>query len=265
MEKEYIIFYGQLCEALIRIELQLRGIDCKVSNMANSAFRKSLFEHCKTTFHQFFDSDQKKKHTEILSRVVDKSKMTFEERQAYNDDLEKAVIFQTKLFGNNEFVGELYRRKLFPERTLFYVFESLLGMSDINDEVNDLVIEGAICLMDKIGYVLEENVNKSKKKDKMEYFDSVIKRFEELMNMPEENMSDAVRISNRVKLLIKNMFGNRASGWQKTKDLNDAGPKTKQEVQDEMRAKQEREMAQRDERPRDGGRYNDRDRREERG
>lgn len=51
MEKEYIIFYGQLCEALIRIELQLRGIECKVSNMASSAFRKSLFEHCKTTFH----------------------------------------------------------------------------------------------------------------------------------------------------------------------------------------------------------------------
>jgi hypothetical protein len=55
MEKEYIIFYGQLCEALIRNELLLRGLECKVSTMAQSNFRKCLFDHCKTTFEKFFD------------------------------------------------------------------------------------------------------------------------------------------------------------------------------------------------------------------
>ena len=42
------------------------------------------------------------------------------------------------------------------------------------------------------------------------------------------------KLSNRVKLLIKNMFANRESGWQRTQELNDAGPKTKKEVQIEM-------------------------------
>jgi len=63
MEKEYIIFYGTLCEDLIRNELILRGLQCKVSNMKESLFRRVLFEHCKTTFEKFFDTAEKKKHT----------------------------------------------------------------------------------------------------------------------------------------------------------------------------------------------------------
>lgn len=162
--------------------------------------------------------------------------MTKEERDVYTDELEKAVIFQTKLFGNNEFVGELYRRRLLPQATLFFVFESLLGFSDLNDDVDDLVIEGAITLMDKIGPVLDENVRKSKKEDKQENLDKLYDRFRFLMNSEDEEL-----ISNRVKLLIKNMFANRESGWQRTKDLNKAGPKTKAQVQEEMEEKQQRE------------------------
>lgn len=73
MEKEYIIFYGQLCEALIRTELLLRGLDCKVSSMPQSNFRKCIFDHCKTAFEKFFDKTEKAKHTSVLKRTVDKS------------------------------------------------------------------------------------------------------------------------------------------------------------------------------------------------
>jgi hypothetical protein len=35
------------------------------------------------------------------------------------------------------------------------------------------------------------------------------------------------KINTRIKMLIKNMFANKDSGWEKTKDLNEGGPKTK--------------------------------------
>jgi hypothetical protein len=52
------------------------------------------------------------------------------------------------------------------------------------------------------------------------------------MNLPDEEL-----ISNRMKLLVKNMFQNREDGWKKTKDMNKGGPKTKLEVQKEVEDK----------------------------
>lgn len=78
------------------------------------------------------------------------------------------------MFGNNEFVGELYRRKLLAEQTLSHVFESLLGLSELNSDVDDLVVEGAINLMDKVGQCFEENVKKRAKDSK---FPAIIARF----------------------------------------------------------------------------------------
>ena len=90
--------------------------------------------------------------------------MTKEEREQYDTDLEKAIIYKQKLFGNNLFVGELYRRKLLPQQTLMYIFESLLGMQEFRDDIDDLVVEGAICLMEKIGPTFEAKVKEAKAK-----------------------------------------------------------------------------------------------------
>jgi len=75
---------------------------------------------------------------------------------------------------------------------------------------------------------------------------------------------DELVISNRVKLLIKNMFSNKDSGWLKTQDLN-KGPKTKSQVQKEVEDKFLKEQQARNE----GGGYRgdrgDRDRGDRRG
>jgi len=47
LEKEYTIFYGQLCEEMISLELKLRNEAAKIANMKNSQFRKTLFNVCK--------------------------------------------------------------------------------------------------------------------------------------------------------------------------------------------------------------------------
>jgi hypothetical protein len=66
------------------------------------------------------------------------------------------MLFKTKLFGNLDFVGELYRRKMLPETVLKSVFTSLLGMSELNSKVSDLNVEGATRLMNKVGETFEQ-------------------------------------------------------------------------------------------------------------
>ena len=129
-KNENITFYGKICDEMITLELRLRNEPAKISNI-NSMFRKILFDYCKFYFEMFFDAKERKKNMK---------------------NNEKATVFKIKLYGNLALTGELYRRKLLPESTLNTVFESLLGMDDeMNDEINDLSIEGAINLMNQVG------------------------------------------------------------------------------------------------------------------
>ena len=68
-------------------------LDVKLGNMKHSVFRKQLLQACKETFEAFFDVDLRNQETE-------------------ND--EKTANFVEKLFGNMEFVGELFRRRILP-------------------------------------------------------------------------------------------------------------------------------------------------------
>lgn len=92
------------------------------------------------------------------------------------------------MFGNIEFVGELYRRKILPQSTLISVFESLLGMSEVNDKINDFIMEGAVNLMNKVGENFESNVKNTKKnyEETKKLFDKIINRFKWAMNLEDE-------------------------------------------------------------------------------
>jgi hypothetical protein len=221
LEKEYTIFYGELCEKKIKLELQLRDMQANRQNMKNSLFRKTLFDVCKQCFEKFFDSEERTKQT---------------------SNPETAILFKTKLFGNIDFVGELYRRKLLPHATLNNVFMSLLGIDEMKTEIDDLVIEGAINLMNKVGGSFEESAKASKKKEKDDqnnkvFYDNIMNRFTEIMNYPDERL-----ISNRIKILIKNMFSNKEDGWAKSAEINKGGPKKKIEIQQEVENKYKQEQ-----------------------
>lgn len=88
--------------------------------------------------------------------------------------------------------------------------------------------------MNKVGENFENRVKNKEKKE--QEFNMIIEKFREYQNFEDENL-----ISNRIKLLIKNMFANKESGWKKTKDINESGPKTKAEVQGEVQDKYEKE------------------------
>ncbi len=78
-------------------------------------------------------------------------KKSKEEEKKYQDEIEEALLYQEKLFGNIEFAGELYRRKILPEATIITFFEYLLGIGNHNNSIDDFYIEGAIILMEKVG------------------------------------------------------------------------------------------------------------------
>jgi hypothetical protein len=213
LEKEYCIFYGKICENMIRLEVRLRDVEVTNKSMKDSAFRKKIFEVCKNCFEKFFDKEEKEKSKESL---------------------EKTNKFKDKLFGNLEFIGELYRRKILPESILVNVFQSLLGINT-NDDSDDLTVEGAINLMNKVGEEFEKRTATSSKKggseNKKEQFDLIFGTFGKFRDMKDENT-----VSNRIKILIKNLFTNKNDSWKKTKDINESGPLTKAALHKELAA-----------------------------
>lgn len=154
-EKQFIIVYGELCEKLIKLELDLKGEKKSKSNMNKSVFRIKLIEACQSCFMKFFQP---------------------EERQKLNDP-EKSILFKEHLFGNIEFVGELFRRGILSESTLNGIFKRL------TDEVCDFTIEGAIVLMNKIGHTFEESCRKKAEKNpgSDNNFKLIIEKFKSIM------------------------------------------------------------------------------------
>lgn len=128
----------------MKLELNLMDYhDDKLKNMQYSTFRKQLINECRQTFENFFDMELRKKET--------------------SDD-EKTANFVEKIFGNMEFIGELFRRKILPMTTLNMIFASLLGITDETNKlgIDDLTVEAAINLMNKVGPRFEEEFQKKK-------------------------------------------------------------------------------------------------------
>jgi hypothetical protein len=109
------------------------------------------------------------------------------------------------------------------------------------DFLNDDTVEGASVLMNKVGYIIDEKIYKfenykekseikQKKNEKTcQKFHVIFKRFEEL--------AESTALSQRVRMLIKNLIQNRASGWEKTKKANEAGPKKIEELRRDLERK----------------------------
>jgi hypothetical protein len=66
--------------------------------------------------------------------------------------------FKSRLFGNIYFVGELFRRGLLQESIILSVFDMLLVVNTNDNQlafVDDNTVEGAVVLMEKIGFKLD--------------------------------------------------------------------------------------------------------------
>ncbi len=107
---------------------------------------------------------------------------------------------------------------------------------------NDTV-EGATVLIEKIGFIFDELIEKAANSQKKTgpdgqptllqrnslAFQDIFKRFEEL----KEDLS----ISQRIRILIINMLDSRKTGWVKAKQQNESGPKKVDELRRELEQK----------------------------
>lgn len=99
------------------------------------------------------------------------------------------------------------------------------------DYVDDDTVEGACVLMQKVGYLLEEKLQK-KDSDKKgastsQRYENIFKRFVELS---EENSICSLRL----RMIIKNTLEDRSKGWEKAKNQSESGPKKVDELRKEL-------------------------------
>jgi hypothetical protein len=93
-ERIYCGFYAELCADILRFELEMKGYPAMRSNIKHSNFRRKLLEKCCEQFLCIFT-----KYEPIEGE----------------DDKESRLRHKERLFGNIDFVGELYRQNLLTD------------------------------------------------------------------------------------------------------------------------------------------------------
>jgi hypothetical protein len=93
-------------------------------------------------------------------------------------------LLKKHLLGNLQFLGELFRRYILKQSVIISVFDLLLGVETQTQEdylsfINDSTVDGAVMLLEKIGYILLETLSSiSIDKDKKGKIIKIFSRFE---------------------------------------------------------------------------------------
>jgi hypothetical protein len=213
-EHAYANFYAKLCSQIARLELTIKGLAPTRANAKKCVFREELLRNCKSSFDLLLNAPEKEER---------------KEKETEEDRLDRELRTKHKLFGNIDFVGELYKELLISDVILTSIFENLLGIDTQSDSsVTDMTIDAALKLINKLGKKMEDSVNTLKNEEKKTArLETNAKIFKAFSNLQAELNPKA---STRVKLLIKNMFENRASHWSKSKD-EDKEIKKKAEIE----------------------------------
>lgn len=80
------------------------------------------------------------------------------------DRLDRELRYKDKLFGNMDFVGELYKESLVSETILYSIFDSLLDSN--SPSVTDITIDAALQLINKLGSKMEQDTKSKKNEEK---------------------------------------------------------------------------------------------------
>jgi hypothetical protein len=113
-EHAYAGFYADLVTKIIRLELTMRGMKATVTNLKHSQFRANMLTYCRESFETFLQAPL------VTSKQADEKE---------EDRLDREIKTKEKLFGNIEFVGELFKEHIVTEAIFNSVFSSLLGIN----------------------------------------------------------------------------------------------------------------------------------------
>jgi len=120
----------------------MKGYTAVKANLKYGVFRKSLLEFCKSNFEELFRTPEK----------IEKK-----ENEKEEDRLDRELRYKHKLFGNMDFVGELFKFGLVSEKILYSIFESLFGIDSVAS-ISDITIDAALQLINKLGSKMEQDL-----------------------------------------------------------------------------------------------------------
>lgn len=102
----------------MKIDLESQGKQARQNNLKFCNFRKKLLDYCRSVYEEIFSQDD---YETLKKKAEDKGKQYSLDEYRY-DQMKR----QHKLFGNIEFIGELYLSHLLRPDTAKSIFEHLL-------------------------------------------------------------------------------------------------------------------------------------------
>ena len=91
----------------------IKGLAPTRANAKKCVFREELLKNCKSSFDLLLNAPEKEEK---------------QEKETEEDRLDRELRTKHKLFGNIDFVGELYKELLISDVILTSIFENLLGI-----------------------------------------------------------------------------------------------------------------------------------------
>jgi hypothetical protein len=192
----------------------------KIKKAKESQIKKELVEECRTVVYEFFEEMKFEAVTEL--------------------DLEDFKYrYKKRLFGNLNFIAELYKKKLIGTNIPILVFKLLLGLGDGNKNKNDFTIEGACTMLARVGSKLDkkDKVDGDSPKKKKDGSKSSAEKYQESFELVLKTLEDLQvdeTVDSRIRVIIKNTLERRNNGWIAT--IIDEGPKTKKQMYKEHMA-----------------------------
>lgn len=160
-------------------------------NLKFCNFRKKLLDYCREVYLEFFQ--QEDDFEKLQKKAEDAGK-------SYNAADHQDAMFkrQHKLFGNIEFIGELFTSHLLRNDTAKLILENLLDKNSFTDDT----VEAAIRFIEKIGQTIEEKLKTSKAdaKNKIteEDYQGILAKFDSIWKTSEAKEDGKRTVSVRI-------------------------------------------------------------------
>ena len=147
-EHIYSKFYSTLCSTIVKIDLESQGKLARPTNLTHCNFRKQLLAYCRSVYEEIFNVNEE--DFEALKKKAEDAGKSY----TLEDHRYVQMKRQHKLFGNIEFIGELYLSHLLRPDTAKSIFDNLLDPGCFLDDT----VEAAIRFIEKIGQTIEERI-----------------------------------------------------------------------------------------------------------
>lgn len=147
-----------------------------------------MLDYCRSVYEEIFSQEE----FEALKKKAEDAGKTY----TTEDHRYVQMKRQHKLFGNIEFIGELYLSHLLRPDTAKSIFEHLLHPDCFMDDT----VEAAIKFIEKVGPTIEERIanDASKRKISQEDYDIILGKFKKIWSDSETGGADLRTVSKRI-------------------------------------------------------------------